>query len=135
MIIKEFRLAFPEFSDMDQYPDERIKTAYQESLLYFHQEHEQINEDHCRFMTMLMTAHLLKIGNDEQAGQVQAITTSESVGDVSTSMKPPPGADKSQWSWWLSLTSYGQRLSVLFYQLSIGGFYFGGRRIRSAMRT
>lgn len=134
MVISEFRLVFPEFANADQFPDTSVKSAYQESCIYFQQEHDQLNEDHRRFMLMLMTAHLLKIRHSEQSGNEMASIASVSVGDVSLSINSPPGTDRSQWSWWLSLTSYGQRLSVLLYQLNAGGFYYGGRRTRSALR-
>lgn len=134
MVIAEFRLAFSEFANTDLFPDADIKMAYQESLIYFQQEHDQLNDDHRRFMIMLMTAHLLKIRQSNQSGDDLAITTSASVGSVSVSALPSPNANRSQWSWWLSLTSYGQRLSVLLHQLNAGGFYYGGRRTRSALR-
>lgn len=131
--ISLFRSQFPAFADTVQYPDATLQGFFDVAECYVENNDCYRLNASCLLRALnLMTAHLLQISDLAAAGETPSFVTSATVGSVTVSVQPQPQTD--QWSWWLSLTPYGQQLHALLSAVSVGGFYFGGRAERSAFR-
>lgn len=80
----------------------------------------------------LMTAHLIALSNQINAGNSTGLVSASTIDKVSVTVEPPPVL--SQFNWWLSLTPYGQQLIALLSASKFGGITIGGRPERSAFR-
>lgn len=72
----------------------------------------------------LMTAHIGALFAMIAADDTPAFETSATIDKVSVTVEAPP--NKTQFGWWLSLTSYGQQLQALLGVAGVGGGYVGG---------
>ncbi|PWF25055.1 DUF4054 domain-containing protein [Corticimicrobacter populi] len=84
---------------------------------------------------MLITAHLLQLRLNAEAGNGGApgAIASATIDKVSVSFQAPPAADS--WSHWLNLTPYGQQFLALAKSCAAGGVYVGGLPERAAFRN
>lgn len=126
--IPRFRVEFPAFSNIVKYHDTLLQSDWDAATCYISNEDYGILHGDCRYHALsLMTAHLqaLKdiIATNGSQG-VPGLVQSASIDKVKVSLTPPPL--KNQWSWWLSLTGYGQQLLALLQALSVGGLYIRG---------
>ncbi len=131
--VTQFRTAFPEFADDAKYPDATLQVYWDTATCYVSDEDYGCLSGDCRRLALnLMTAHLCKISEMAQAGDTPGQVTSATIDKVSVSTTPPP--NKSQWSWWLNTTPYGQQLEALLATNAVGGMYIGGLPEKSAFR-
>lgn len=131
--IAAFRAAFPAFADEVTYPDEMLESYWDAAVCYISDlNYGRLTDGRRERAIWLMLAHLITLSAQVQAGQVPGLMQSATVDRVSVSTVPPPV--KSQWSWWLSLTGYGQQLLALLGGAAAGGFFVGGLPERSALR-
>lgn len=66
------------------------------------------------------------------AGQVPALVTEARIDKIEVTSSPPP--NPTQFTWWLSLTPYGQMLAALLAIKGAGGMYIGGNPERAGFR-
>lgn len=133
--IPSFRLAFPAFASMAQYPDATISlnwdmaTAFlgaRESYIYVGtQQQTALN---------LLTAHLLALAIGIASGSTSSggAVTSATIDKVSVTMTAP--TTDSGWQFWLSGTPYGMQLWALLSMIGAGGRYIGGSPERFGFR-
>ena len=129
----KFRVQFPEFANTTDYPTVYLQGYWDQATCYISPEVTSCMSEACLERALfLMTAHLIKIGEDTTAGDDPAFVSSASIDKVSVSVVPPPQRD--QWEWWLNLTSYGQQLLALLKSKAVGGLYIGGSLERLSFR-
>ncbi len=130
MDIKAFRLKYPQFADEIKYPD-----AY---LLNFWEFAECLISFVCKCSDKareLLVAHLASLDpskSSEEGNGSSGVIASASIDKVSVSFAQNPTS--SEWAWWLNKSSYGELLSMLLRQCSVGGDYIGGYPERSGFR-
>ena len=128
-----FRSQTRAYSDPAKYPDATLQVFFDTATCYVSDSDTGRLTGNCRLRALnLMTAHLVFISDQAQAGETPSFVTQAKVGEVLVSVQPPPQTD--QWNWWLNLSPYGQQLIALLSASSIGGFYVGGSPERSAIR-
>lgn len=82
----------------------------------------------------LVTAHIGFLYNAIANGEPTGVLTSAQIDKIRVDTKPPPGAETSNFQWWLSQTPFGQQLLALFATMTVGGIYVGGLPERDAIR-
>jgi len=131
--ISVFRTRFPAFASDAVYPDAMLEGWWDIATCYISDKNYGIFKGKCRELAiMLMVAHIAAINDLIQQGITPGQISSASIDKVSVSINPPPV--DSQFSWWLSLTPYGQQLDSLLSTASVGGWHVGGLPERSAFR-
>lgn len=133
--VDEFRSAMPAFSNPEKYKDEQIE-------LFIEQAQNYISPVNCgvlkcksrKYAIELMAAHLLAINDKILSGNMSAggRITSANIDKISVSLEAPK--TNNEWSYWLSLTPYGQALSALLRSKAPLGFYSGGTNYRGSLR-
>lgn len=131
-----FRQQFPAFADETKHPDAQLQMYWDLAVCYVSAEDYGYLSGSCRQTAInMMVAHLTALNDTVNSGGGGGLTgqvQSSTVGKVSVSLTPPP--NKSQWSWWLGQTPYGQQLEALLSANIAGGMYIGGSPERSAFR-
>lgn len=123
--IPQFRIDFPQFSDVLAYPDSVISNTFTQATYYVENTDYGYLTGNARYYALtLMTAHLLLLNTWINKGKVPGLTTQAQIDKVNVSLMQPPVS--SQWAWWLSLTGYGQMLLAEARAKSVGGMYIGG---------
>ena len=131
--VTQFRATYTEFSDPLKYPDAVLQNYWDIATCYISNENYGYLSGDCRQLAInLMTAHLAKIADLSNSGQLAILAQAASIDKISVSLTPPPL--KNQFAWWLSTTAYGQQLYALLQARSVGGFYVGGLPEKSAFR-
>lgn len=136
--IAAFRVSFPEFANITNFPDELLQADWNNATCYITPNvynYGRLSGDCQYFALTLMTAHLAKsalILSNSNYQQVPGLMQQATIGQVSVSLTPPKL--QNQWQWWLQTTPYGQQLLALLQVKSVGGFYSGGSPERSAFR-
>lgn len=131
--ISEFREQYPTFSDKTKYPDATIQRAFDMSSIYIDNNTNcMLDEKQLKTILYLMTAHLLQIETNALSGNTVGVVTSASIDKISVTIADPNS--KSEFSYFLNQTIYGQRLLALFKVLTMGGFYIGGKPETLAIR-
>lgn len=112
--VSVFRIRFPEFTDITEYPDTRIQMFLDDAV-------EDIGSDENRWCGKYdrahsyYSAHLLILGSKTEAGDISATSgaiTSKSAGGVSVG-RTVVAKDLSSADDMLSTTSYGQQFMVI----------------------
>ena len=120
-----FRTQFPEFSDAVNYPDSMLQMYWDIATCYISDSDYGALSGSCRqFAINCMTAHLTKLGTNTEDNEALNFVTSATIDKISVSVAQPP--NRNQWSWWLSLTPYGQQLQALLSVNAVGGMYLFG---------
>lgn len=130
-----FRQQFPQFASETTYPDALLQMYWDMAVCYISDQDYGFLSGSCRQLAInLMVAHLTVLSQLDAEGDIVggSLEQSATVDKVSVSLTPPP--NKSQYSWWLSQTPYGQQLQALLSSKIAGGFYAGGLPERSAFR-
>lgn len=128
-----FRTMFPEFANDTAYPDATVTMNWNIATSYISAEdYGWLSGDARSNALYFLSAHITKLGALIVKGQNPALVSQTSIDKVSVTTTPPPL--KSQFDWWLSLTSYGAQLLALLQINAIGGFIVGGTPERSAFR-
>jgi hypothetical protein len=128
-----FRAAFPMFDNKGLYCDATLEAWWNTASLYIStNNYGSMRDDSRRQGISLMMAHLMWCADLVKGGEVPGRVTSSSIDKISVTLESPPSKD--QWSWWLSLSPYGQQLLALLSQKAVGGMYIGGRPEGSAFR-
>lgn len=134
-----FRTMFPEFASQAKYPDALIQSYYAQAGCYITNNDLPflcLNGDCLALALNLMTAHLVfladVVASGKAPGAVPGMTVGATIEAISVTLQAPP--QKTQWQWWLGLSSYGQRLLAILQVKGAGGFYIGGSPERSAFR-
>lgn len=128
-----FRSRFPAFAGDVAYPDSMLQGWWDMATCFISTCNYGIFRGKCREQAlMLMVAHMAAINDLIAQGVTPGMVTSASIDKVSVSVSPPPV--DSEFSWWLSLTPYGQQLNALLSVASVGGWSVGGLPERSAFR-
>lgn len=123
--VTNFRLQFPAYSNVSQYPDITLQGYWDMAIQYISDVNWGSLKDAGRQLAInYMTAHLAYIAGLIATGNTSVLVSSATVDKVTVSMTPPPL--KNQWQWWLSTSPYGQQLLALLAARSVGGFYVGG---------
>ncbi len=131
--LADFRVRFPEFANIVDYPDATLQTFFGVATCYVTNADNPCLSEACLTEALyLMTAHLLAVNKLATEGKTPSFVTSSTVGSVSVSRQPPPQSD--QWIWWLNLTPYGMQVATLLSAAGVSGFYVGGAPERSAFR-
>ena len=130
--IASFRINFPAYSVVVDYPDARLNAQYAIGKCYIDDNDCTLPEECREYALQLMLAHLLKIQDSIASGQPTQIVTSATEGSVSVSLAEPPNSDT--FTYWFSLSTYGLQLIAMLDAQSAGGFYVGGSEERRGFR-
>ncbi len=124
--IQEFRVLYPEFSDLSKYPDIVLEDTLDLATCYVSVRNYGVLHDKCRKRAIyLMMAHLQTIKNMLAKGKTQVtVTSAASIDKVSVTLSMPP--NQSQAAWWFNITTYGSLLWTLLGLKASPGFYVGG---------
>jgi hypothetical protein len=129
---EKFRLRFPYFTE-EKFPDEELEKYWEMAICYISATDYGCLSGDCRELAIqLMTAHLAIIGKNAETGDTTGFVNSATIDKITVSLTPPPAG--SQYTWWLSLTTYGQQLLALLKSKVAGGCYIGGSLERQAFR-
>lgn len=132
--IPAFRVAFPQFANVTDFPDIRIQAQWDVGTGFVSADtYGDMSVAVRTYAIQLATAHLLTISVIVASGNSPGVVTMSKVGDVTVQLAAPPFGT-SQWRYWLSLTPYGAQLVALLDAQSVGGFMVGGLPERSAFR-
>lgn len=112
--VEDFKLRFPEFADQTEYPDARLQLFLDDSIIYIGDDENRwgnkYNLAHC-----YLTAHLLTIGTNTEAGDISSkagSVSSKTAGGVSVTRaiisKNRSDSDESY-----SSTAYGQQFLII----------------------
>ena len=129
--VDEFVSYFPEFSDSEKYPPQRLQLFGEKAMLHitpdvvgmpmqFHSRH---------YALFLMTGHLLAI-DDQSKDSPESGGTSiagapfkATVGSVNVETAKQNTYNSDDWNWWLGQTKYGRELlAYLELQAPVGVF-------------
>ena len=120
--LASFRSVFPEFGDVEKYPDPAVSFWLDQAGVTLPQAFPATQVD---WATMLFIAHNLTLGKLSATGSGGAASfasvTSKSVGSVSKSMDASAVTSAGAGIW--NATAYGQRFYALLRGLVSGGFY------------
>lgn len=123
--IADFRTEYPKFSDEIKYPDVIINSNFDTATIFI------ANHTNCILdikkltkVLYLLTAHLLQLETDDNAGNPAGVITSASIDKISVTIAEPK--NKTEFSYFLNRTTYGQQLAALFRILSMGGIIVNG---------
>src|SRR6267154_2912 len=131
--VAAFRLQFPQFASVIQFPNVTLQMYYDQATCYISDQNYGWLNGNCRFLALnLMTAHLAALSLKVNAGKVTGLVQTSTIDKISVGLTPPPL--KSQWQWWMNLTSYGQQLFAMLQAKAVGGLYVGGLPERNAIR-
>lgn len=124
--VSEFRQWYPEFSNLEKYPDSVLQARLTLAQCYVSNVNFGCLKDECRLQAIyLMAAHLQLLNDKIASGQSQlGFTTSTSIDKVSVSVALPPY--KNQLGYWLNTTPYGAQLLALLNSCAAIGLYYGG---------
>lgn len=120
--IATFRLRFPEFEDETLFSDARIQLFLDDSVVFMGDNEARWNSKY-NLAQSYLTAHLLSIGTNTEAGASQSSSgtiASKSAGGVSVSFSGTNQADKSDEDAWLLSTAYGQQYLLLRNSVFVG---------------
>jgi hypothetical protein len=121
----EFRAAFPEFADLEQWPDALLSRMNGTALIHIPARPGKRLHGAARELAIAyMTAHLLKLERAAVTGSTAGLVAGATVDKVSVSLTPPPVT--GQQTWWYALTPYGSALLALLKSKAAGGLYVGG---------
>lgn len=128
--VAEFRLYFPAFKDVEQYPNNFLELMLDTAIIYVPNIANKYNSEKVvKQMDYLMTAHLATIqyGLVNGSGNIAGgVVNSASIDGVSVSKVAPK--NKNNLEYWLNQTIYGQQLLALLSSQSAVGIYFGGQK-------
>lgn len=134
----DFRSAFPKFADVSTYPADMLQNQFTIGTDYISATNWGSLRDASRQQALyLMTAHLqymsdAVMSSENPDGSAPGIVTMGQIDKIKVMIAAPPG--KSNFSYWLNQSPYGQQLLALLSLVSVGGFYFGGRPELAAFR-
>jgi len=129
--IAEFRIRFPEFSDVLKFPDVRLEFFWFEATCLISDQDCGRLTGKCRELAIqLLTAHIAKLSEEEAEGG--GIVQSATIDKVSVTLKYPEFRTQSQW--WFYQTPYGSQYYTMLIIRSIGGWNVGGRPVSSGFR-
>ena len=132
---------FPVFGCGNPYTNDFIQMRWDIATCFISDSDYGCLKGVCRENALLyVTAHVIQLenaanggsGNDKTASA--GLITSASIDKISVTVQVPPGADKSQFSWWLNQTPYGQAALALLSTAAVGGLYIGGLPERTGFR-
>lgn len=131
--VADFRAAFSAFANSTTFPDATIE-AYFDVVPYYisNEDYGVLNGDKRARALYLLTAHMITLSLQVQAGETPQIMQSSAIDKISISVMPPPV--KNQWQFWLATTPYGMELWALLTAHTAGGFSVGGLPETSAFR-
>lgn len=130
--IAAFRVNFPPYESVTDYPDMRLNAQYEIGKCYVADNDCTLAESCREYALQLILAHLLYIQDQINSGNRNAIITSATEGSVSVSLAQPPSSDN--WNYWLNTSPYGMQLLAMLEAASVGGFYVGGSEERRGFR-
>ena len=136
---------FAIFSDPTDYPESLLQGYWNDAVNYMSDvgNFGSIQGTKREYAIQLMMSHLIFLNNLLMTGngtgaaggssgggafQLQSAT----IDKVRVSVVPPP--NKSQFSWWLNSTPFGQLLLALLSVNTVGGQYIGGSFVRAGFR-
>lgn len=130
-----FRALFPAFANTGTYPDATLQSWFDLATGYISTTNFNglMLGGAARVQALnLLTAHLGAIFGLIAAGQTPGFGTQARIDKIEVQVEPPPS--KTQFTWWLNTTPYGQQLAALLEVSAVGGFYAGGLPERSGIR-
>jgi len=130
--IASFRAAFPAFADVALYPDAMLNGKMVVAKCYIEDNQLTFSDDCRQYVYQLMVAHLLAIAAQVAQGQPGRLVTSATEGPVNVSFAEPP--NRSNFSFWLATTPYGNEISALLSINSIGDYYGGTNALQAYRR-
>ena len=121
-----FRALFPTFANGTTYPQSTIQGYWNQATTYISNQSGGCYFGGANFAQQtqalnLMTAHLLFLSGQIQAGNIGGVVSGATIDKVNVTLDPPP--KPNQWQWFLNQTPYGQQLLALLQVVSVGGFY------------
>lgn len=124
-----FRALFPLYKDINAFPDPALQIYWNTATAYISNQTCGWNVNALKpaqqvLALNLMTAHLLFLGQQINAGQTTGLVQGATIDKVTVTLTPPP--EVNQWQWWLNQSPYGQQLLAILQIGSVGGFFFGG---------
>jgi hypothetical protein len=127
--VEEFRVVFPEFSDVQKYSNEVIAAQINAACVYIPlTETCALKGDKRKRAIYLLSAVLLVQAANMQSKNGQGAAgavVSASIGSVSTTFSVPQKIN--EFTYWLySFAPYGTELAMLMKSLGAGGIYVGG---------
>lgn len=123
--LEKFRNLFPIGLKVD---DETLEAVAEMALCYLNKCGGCFEQ-----LWMLMVAHMLKLRDNENSGQVSGVLTGATIDKVSVSLAAPPTGSSAEH--WFNLTPYGTQFLALNKRCGGVGFYVGGMPERSAFRS
>jgi len=131
---KTFRAMFPAFANNVQFPTELIEMYFGLAGNYVGNNTYGLMFSSGALLPALnfMTAHLMQIGQQINAGTDSGITVGATIDKISTTIQEMNL--KNQWQYWLASTEYGRQLLALLAAKSVGGFNTVGGLGRAGFR-
>ncbi|MBR3163745.1 DUF4054 domain-containing protein [Candidatus Saccharibacteria bacterium] len=130
--VEDFRNDFPEFKDLEKYPNNLVEQFLLQATCYISDRNCGIVRNRCRKLAIeLMVAHLITIYSktaDSQGMAVTGVVTGATIDMVNLSFQPPPLS--TAWKAWILSTPYGQRYYALLMAKAPAPFYMFGTRQR-----
>lgn len=132
--IAAFRIAYPQFADVDFYPDATLNAWWAMATCAISDaDNCYLHGDCLQTALNLMTAHMGMVISRAAEGNMSVGTKSSATIDKVTVAYTVPSF-KNGWQAWLGQTPYGLMLLAMLQAKSAGGFYFGGRPETLAFR-
>lgn len=131
--VAAFRVSYPSFANTTAFPDATLQAYFDVGELYIANNNYGWMTPAARALALnLMTAHEAAISLLIANGQTPTVTIAAGIDKINVTTMPPPV--KSQLSWWLSTTPYGQQLLALLGVYAAGGWGVGGSPTRAGFR-
>lgn len=132
--IPQFRIEYPEFADIVEYPDFRITQAWDMATCSIPpiQNYGALSGS-CRYTAIqLLTAHMLKTDENYKESfnsDVGTIVNNAREDLIDVGVKDIPTSNN--WEYTLSTTVYGRKYIFILSSKAMGGFLGGGRPVRA----
>ena len=133
--IPQFRINFPEFADVIEWPDSRLQFFWDSATCFISDCDYGRLSGKCRDLAInLLTAHIARLSEDlDDGGGSDGLVTSATIDKVSVTESHYQNF-KFFNDWWLSKTGYGQQYLALLKTRAVGGWVIGGSLSRSGYR-
>ena len=123
--LDKFRALFP---IGDRFDDDVINAVAEMALCYLNKCGGCFDQ-----LWQLLVAHMLKLREVEESGDMSGIITSATIDKVSVSLAAPPVGSSAEH--WYGLTPFGVQFLALNKRCGGGGFYVGSMPERSGFRS
>ena len=124
--VMKFRILFPLFRDMEQFPNEQIEYCWEDTLLQLSMPYSPATER----LYYIYTAHLLYLWASDNGYEgfapKQGLTSSATIGDISTSVESRKVPNMTEY--YLMQTPFGEQYLMRLKRLA-GAMYYPAKGV------